>query len=278
MLLNKPPLKHAAKPESIYRNDKQSYSALVELLTRARIAGFIPMECIADSTRPVTSWLVHRTAGDFLRKELAEFARGYWRDLLQSQPNHIEIVGEKNTVEPILRPVAMEFCIPMTTGRGYCSLPPRHAISQRYKKSGKKKLILLIVSDFDPDGDEIAHSFARSMRDDFHIADIHPIKVAITAEHVEEYDMPIGGAAKQGSSNYTKFVTRYGDDAVFELEALKPEDLQQILRDAIDSVIDQDRYNHEVERERNDSTRLEGYRRLVQSALKGTNFEDDLPA
>jgi hypothetical protein len=36
------PLKHASKPDSIYRNDKQSYRALVDLLARARIAGKIP--------------------------------------------------------------------------------------------------------------------------------------------------------------------------------------------------------------------------------------------
>ena len=59
-------------------------------------------------------------------------------------------------------------------------------MAQRFKKSGKDKLVLLMVSDFDPDGEEIAHSFARSMRDDFGVADIHPIKVALTAAQVKE--------------------------------------------------------------------------------------------
>lgn len=33
-LLNDPPLTHASKPGSTYRNDKKSYQSLVELLTR----------------------------------------------------------------------------------------------------------------------------------------------------------------------------------------------------------------------------------------------------
>jgi hypothetical protein len=110
------------------------------------------MEVIADETRPVTIWDTHATPATFIRAELDDFLKNYWRDLMQSQPNHVEIVGEKNTIGPILRPVAAEFCVPLTIGRGYCSLPPRHAMAERFRKSGKAKLVLLIVSDFDPAG------------------------------------------------------------------------------------------------------------------------------
>ncbi len=273
VLLNDPPLKHASKPDSRYQNDKNSYESLVELVTRARVAGLIPMNCIADATRPVTVWDVYRTAGDFLGRELAHFCRNYWRDLLQSQPNHIEIVAEKNTIEPIVRPVAMEFCIPLTSGRGYCSLPPRYDMARRYEKSGKEKLVLLIVSDFDPDGENIAHSFARSMRDDFGIDNIHPIKVALTADQIDQYDLPIGGKAKPRASTYKAFCARYGDDVVFELEALAPADLQTILRQAIESVIDIEAYNQEVERERQDAAQLEVVRRKMHSVLGSVNLD-----
>ena len=75
---------------------------------------------------------------------------------------HIEIVGEKNTIEPIIRPVAARSCIPMTIGRGYCSLRPHYDIAQRFHKSGKDRLVLLMLSDHDPDSEEIAHSSAIS--------------------------------------------------------------------------------------------------------------------
>ena len=55
-LLNCPPLIHASKPDSRYTNSKDSYKALDELLTRARIFGAIPMNCIDDETRPVETW------------------------------------------------------------------------------------------------------------------------------------------------------------------------------------------------------------------------------
>ena len=130
-LLNNPPLKHASKTNSQYQNDVASYKSLVELVTRMRIAGMIPFNAIADETRPFTIWNVHREPGAFIANQIDEFLKGYFRDFMQSQQNHVEVVVEKNTVAGIIRPVCSEFCIPMTSGRGYCSLPPRHDMADR---------------------------------------------------------------------------------------------------------------------------------------------------
>ena len=272
-LLNKPPLKHASKRNSIYANDKDSYKALVDLLTRARLTGQVPHKAIADVTRPVTTWKVFQNPRLFIRQEIDGFLKGYYRDLMQSQPHHIEIVCEKNTVEPILRSVAGEFTIPLTSGRGFCSLPPRYEQAQRYLKSGKDKLILLSVSDHDPEGDQIGHSYARSMRDDFGIRNIHPIKVALTPQHIVEYELPPVMTAKQSSVNYQRFLDEHGSDDVFELEALEPSTLQDILTEAIESVIDEDLYNEEVAAEAEDAAFLDGVRATVHEALKLMNWE-----
>jgi len=267
-LLNDPPLVHARKPRSLYSNTLQGYKALVDLLTRARLDGSIPWEAIADETRPVTIWNVHADVQGFVRRELDRFLKGYWRNLMQSQPNHIEMVGEKNTIGSIIRPVAAEYCIPMTLGRGYCSLPPRYEMAKRFRNSGKAKLVLLLLTDFDPDGEEIAHSFARSLRDDFGIYQIEPVKVALTADQVEEYELPPKMKAKQTSVNYRRFVQHHGDD-VFELEALAPETLQAVLREAIDGVIDVEAFNRELDAEKEDAADLGMTRQRVQAALRG---------
>jgi hypothetical protein len=147
-LLNDPPLIHAGKSDSVYRNVQKCYKALDDLLVRARLEGHIPFEVISDETRPVIEFNCHRDCQSFIRRELDIFLKGYWRDLMQSQPNHVEILAEKNTIAPILKPIAEEYCIPMTTGRGYCSIPPRFEIAKRFRASGKDKLVLLMVTDF----------------------------------------------------------------------------------------------------------------------------------
>ena len=269
-LLNYPPLRHARKPKSGYRNDKDSYKSLVDLVTRARLKELIPMESIADETRPVTNWNVWRDVRGFMRGELDGLFRGYWRDVTQSQPNHIELLIEKNTVGNIIRPVAGQFRIPMTSGRGFCSLPPRHAMAERFRVSGKEKLIVLIVSDFDPEGQQLAASFGRSMRDDFAVASVWPIKVALTAEQVQGFKLPPGPKAKKRSPNYAKFVSQYGEN-VFELEAIAPDVLQGLVRDAIDSVIDRNLFNRELDQERADAAELEGTRRTIVKTIRGTS-------
>lgn len=271
-LLNNPPLKHASKASSKYANDKPSYNALKDILTRARLDGSIPFEAIADETRPVSLWDVHDDPRSFMREELDGMMRGYWRNLMQSQANHFEILGEKNTNTPILRPVAGEYTIPLTTGRGYCSLPPRHAMAQRFKNSGKEKLVLLIVSDFDPEGEDIAHSFARSMRDDFDIEHVHAIKVALTFKQVKKFKLPPNMTAKEKSSRSGDFVKKYGKN-VYELEALQPEAIQKLLRQAIESVIDRDAYQAEIEAERRDAAFLDQARQRAMLALRGLEGE-----
>ena len=172
-----------------YTNDDESYNALTELLTRGRIAGLIPWEAIADETRPVMTWDVHANVQGFIRRELGWFLTQYRRDLQRTQPLHIEIVGEKLTIGGIINPVAQDYCIPTTLGRGYASTPPRHEMVQRFKRGGKDKMLILFLSDFDPDGDEIARSFARSIRDDFKVKNVEAVRVALTLSQVKERNL-----------------------------------------------------------------------------------------
>ncbi len=267
-LLNDPPLIHAQKPNSRYRNDAKSYKALSELLTRARHTHLIPYEVIADTTRPVTVWSVAKGPPEYLRDEVSGFLRDYARDLLQSQPNHIEIVGEKLTIASIIEPIASRFCIPITIGRGYCSTGPKSEIARRYKQSGKERLILLILSDFDPDGDEIAHSLTRSLRDDFKIATVDGVKVALTVEQITELGLPpTMMEAKRTSASYRRFLERYGNDEVYELEAVPPAALQRLLEERIRGVLDINAYNDEVEKEKADAAQLDVLRRRALNAL-----------
>ncbi len=268
-LLNDPPLKHASKPQSIYRNDQKSYRAMDELTVRARLeGGWIEWDAIDDETRPVVTWNVHDDVQAFLRGEIDGFLKGYYRNLMASQPNHIEILGEKMTVGPIIKPVASTFCIPYTLGRGFASLPVRQKMFTRFQDSGKEHLVLLIVSDHDPDGEEIAHSFARSMQQDFGVWDIKAIKVALTREQVEAFDLPSDNLteAKTTSPNYKRFFDKYGSDA-YELEAIEPADLQELLTEAVESVIDVDAFNAEIDAEKEDVKFLDATRAKVHKRL-----------
>ena len=271
------PLTHASKPDSRYVNDKASYRKLTDLLARARIDGVVPWEAIEDVTRPVDLHTAFRNPGQFFRQELNNFLKGYWRNRLQSQPNHIEIVAEKLTVHTILQQVAQEHTMPLTISRGMASLPPKKAMHSRYIRSGKKKLILLIVSDLDPAGDAIAEDLVKSFRRDFHIWRIEAYKVALTIDQVSEFDLAPSMEAKDTSPTYAAFVEKYGITDAYELEAMEPSDLVDTLEAAIDEIIDIDLYNQELAAEEADSAQIIAVKKQTEQFFKSLSLEEPKP-
>lgn len=271
------PLKHASKPDSTYINDDLSYNNLTDLLARARLAGIIPWSAVGDDTRPVVIWQAHRNTADFIRSQLDGFFTNYWRDLLQSQPHHIEIVAEKLTLESTVRPVAEKYCATYVIGRGFCSLSPRYEMLQRFRRSGRDKLVILILSDHDPAGMTIAESFARSMRDDFGLGDDEVLarKIALTPDQIAEHNLPHGQkATDKKASTRAEFIRRYGEYS-YELEALSPEVLQKILHKSIDEILDVDAFNHELDRERDDAQHIDRTRQMVHAALAHLDLGGD---
>ena len=268
-MLNKPPLRNTSRPESRYQNDRASYQDLSNLLTRARLVGEIHWEAIGDETRPSTIWKVWANPRLFVRDQCNGFLKGYWRDLMQSQPNHVEVLVEKNTVYSMTKNVTMKYCIPTMSGRGFSSIDPYHEIFERYRKSGKEKLIVLVASDFDPEGEEIVQVAGRTLRDDFGVFStrLKIVKVAITEEQIQRFQLPANVEAKESSSRYQKFVDRHGT-AVYELEALRPEQLQQELTNTIDSVIDTKAFNDELNAEKEDAAFLQGVRHTALEGMK----------
>jgi hypothetical protein len=93
---------------------------------------------------------------------------------LQSQPNRIEVVCEKNTIYHMVLKVTEKYQIPTSSGRGFNSIDPWHDLYERYVDSGKDKLIVIVLSDFDPEGEMIPQAGGRTLRDDFGVDEDSP--------------------------------------------------------------------------------------------------------
>lgn len=64
------------------------------------------------------------------------------------------------------------------------------------------------------------------------------------------------------------------DKGVFELEALRPAQLQAVVGAAIDSVLDTGAFNAELEQEKSDAASLAGVRGVVCKTLGTWKAED----
>lgn len=238
------------------------------MLTRLRLDGSVPFEAIADETRPVVVWDTHRSVGDFVRQECDRFLTKYWRDLMQSQPNWLELLVEKNTVANQLRSIAGKYTVPMTSGRGYSSLPPRKEMVDRFLASGRENLVVIVVSDFDPEGQDIPDSFGISLRDDFGVPakQLRIVKAALTAEQVQTLDLHEGQLSKESSSRYRRFVEAHGKRA-WELESLTADQLREIVEQTIRGVLDLSLFDKEVEQEKQEQFELDEKRLQLRHAL-----------
>ncbi len=228
VLLNNPPLISTPKKSTKskehyrYRNNHNSYKALVNLLKSARYHGHIAMNAIDDPTRPQVIHHGYSSVSQFVQEETENFLCGYHRDRQHDQPRHIEILCEKNTVFSMIKRVADEYYVPLTAGRGFCSIPVWKKMAARFKDSGRESMTLIITSDWDPEGLELADDGIRSLRDLWEIP-VEGHRVCVTPEQVAELDLAEDfNPAKPSSMQFTKFVERTGSNRTWELEALPP--------------------------------------------------------
>lgn len=258
------------KSREPYLLDGPSYKDLTNMLTRMRFDGSIPFESISDETRGVTEWRTFRSVGSYVRTEVNDFLRSYHRDLQQSQPNWVELLVEKNTVAMHLRELAGYYTIPMTSGRGYSSAPPRYNMVQRFRNSGRQKLVVIVVSDHDPEGNDIPRSFGESLRDDCGVAshELEIFKATLTMDQIVRLELPEGQIAKVTGSRYKKYSAAFGNRS-WELEAMTVEQLQDLVRAAIHGVLDLEAFDAELAREKLEDEQLAMLRGQLKRVLLG---------
>ena len=265
------PLKHASKPDSRYINDSKSYKSLTELLARARVEGRFPWDSIADETRPEDLNNDFWNVAEFADAHIARFMSGYQRNRQQSQPAHIEIVAEKLTVRTILEDVAADHSIPISFSRGHNGPTMKRKIAERFRRSKKDTLILLVVSDLDPAGEAIIQNFRDDFEDDHGIPaeSIEVYRAGLNMVRVKELGLtPSYDIEEKDVSTKAAYEAKYGTTAAYELEAMEPEDLRSALLEDIDSVLDIDAYNAELEREKSEAVEISAKKTMVIDLLK----------
>lgn len=274
-LLNNPPListpkrtKHDIEKKYRYRNNESSYNALLELLKSARYSGEIRMDVIDDPTRPAFNNAGWADLGSFVQDSMDGFLNGYRRDRQTDQPKHIEVLGEKNTLLQILKPVCWEYCIPMSLSRGYGTIPLWRDIAGRFRRTRKKSMTLIVASDFDPEGIDLAKDAVRSLRDQWDIT-VGYHRVGVNRDQIDELNLASDfNPAKRTSSRYKTFVDETGTEKTWELEALPPRYIQKRLREAIEENMDMDAYQQSVDRETEEARELMEIRDNLTSDLE----------
>jgi hypothetical protein len=214
-----------------------AYERLCEHLNRARRARLIDFDCIRDDGVSVCETITYNGVEDFAN-ETARRASNYRRNRQAGQPYAVELWSEAGGMVYQLAKVADDYSIPVYSAGGFASLSATHQIAARALQRNVPTVILH-VGDFDPSGVSIftsmmadAAAFVEADRA-IKTLEIIPVRVALTAEQVETYNLPTAPAKVSDTRS------RSWDGGTCQLEALPPDVLAEHVRVAIGQWVDQ---------------------------------------
>ena len=237
-----------------YEKTERAYRRLCEHLVRARRARVIPFEQIRDDGVTTISMEWFGSPEDFW-DDAGRRAREYRRDRQAGQPERLELWCEGAGMAPQLARVADEFSVPVYSAGGFASLTAVRQIVDR-ALARDVPTVLLHLGDFDPSGESIFESMltdARAFLDADRVTmieDITGVRVALTAGQVEQHELPTAPPKKTDSR------TRRWRGETCQLEALPPDLLSGLVRDAIAARLREDVFERQVEQEQADRRAL----------------------
>lgn len=240
------------------QNSQESYRRLVCILTDGRLSGDFPFEWLLDRTRearPGRFSIDQTSVEDALASSAREIRqapqRWLWRDRWYGQPYHVSVWVEKEALAGVFEDPCEELGVSWFVLRGYSSLSALSQwvdnVSEAYSRSYSiNEAVVLYFGDHDPDGWEIPRSAERNIQS---IADVRGIdlplvtfrRVALLYDQIERYDPP-PFPAKESSSRFESYVAEHGLRDAWELDALRPEVLEQLIRENVDYYFDEEVY------------------------------------
>ena len=243
-----------------YENTERSYKRLGDVLNDGRLAGLIDWDMIEDRGRQVIYPAHWNSPGDIARAAYRSFRIRRWAD----QPNHVEVMVEKQALEGILSPICEELDVRLNVNKGYSSASAMYECAQRIGEAAEdsKAVWVLYLGDHDPSGLQMTEDVERrltllSRYEEITGDSIHVERLALNIDQIKRLNLP-PNPAKQSDSRFQWYADRWGEEC-WELDAIEPKMLVEIVRDAIENLLDRELWNETLEREEGMRTELKEF-------------------
>jgi hypothetical protein len=224
-------------------NRMTEYKRLGGIINDARLAGLIDWNAIEDRTRNLRG--EDYDSGD-PDTWLASIYEGFSKARWVNQPYAIEVWVEKDALIDVVERAARPLAVSYFACRGYTSQSELWGAAMRmvrYARAGKQTVILHL-GDHDPSGIDMTRDIEDRMRlfCEHHGADAPEIRrLALNMDQVRQYDPP-PNPAKLTDSRSTDYIRKFGDES-WELDALEPQVLADLITANITPLIDYDLWN-----------------------------------
>lgn len=247
--------------QALIPNSDQSYKRIGSILSDARNAGLVDWEHIEDRNREMVENSHWDSPGELMRT----YGQHFWYDAWDNQTTRVEVYVEKDALTSVLEPVCRRNDVGFTANKGYSSSSAMYEAGQRIGDhlSHGLNVVLLYLGDHDPSGIHMTQDVEERIKlyagvrvydqddptgrrfyetDD---ADLITVKrLALNMDQVRQYKPP-PNPAKISDSRSDKYIAKYGDKS-WELDALQPGVLVQLVEDAIDEHRDEEQWERSM--------------------------------
>jgi hypothetical protein len=248
---------------NIVPNTEKSYKGVGKLVSDARLGGLLDWDAIEDRVRVPRTQSEWGGLSSLVDSALAAYRLPRWR----GQQYYVELWVEKDALAGVLAPIAEDYHVTMMVNRGYSSQSAMHESALRFMRGMNQSWyddahteaqtdrdgVLFYLGDHDPSGEDMV----RDIRDRMEMFGVHALdvrKLALTMDQIEQYNPP-PNPAKVTDPRAGGYIAKHGDGS-WELDALPPEVLAEIIRDGLESVVDHKAMDKILEKEERDKERL----------------------
>jgi len=214
-------------------NRQQSYKRLGSIINDARLAGLVDWERIEDRTRGLEAITTWGSPTEIINACASQFKTDKWA----RQPYYPEVWIEKEALAGVFERVCRELRVPHLSCRGYTSQSEMWRAGRRLRlaKSGGRTPIIFHFGDHDPSGIDMSEDIKRRL--EMFMGGTEFERLALNMDQVDQYNPP-PNPAKDTDARFQSYRDQYGDES-WELDALDPAVLSDLVRTAINGILDQ---------------------------------------
>lgn len=228
---------------NIIENTERSYKRLGDLVSNARLAGLIDWHAIEDRGRNLRQNSHWSNPSQIIRSARQSFRLDKWRN----QDYRPEVWVEKQALEGVVASVCEGLDVPYFACKGYNSQSEQWQAARRLEgyMNQDQTPIIFHLGDHDPSGIDMTRD--NNDRLAMFMGGVEVRRLALNMNQIEQYNPP-PNPAKESDSRFANYIELYGDES-WELDALEPQVLVNLIETAILSIRDDDAYQVIVDEE-----------------------------
>jgi hypothetical protein len=249
----------------LIKNTEREYKNLGNLISKGRLAGMIDWRAIEDRTRSLRYLPSWDSPAEIVRSS----ANQYHVDMWEGQDRRPEVWIEKEALAGVIAPICRELDVAYFACKGYVSQSEQWEAGVRIRQrvaQYDQDTVILHLGDHDPSGMDMTRD-----NDDrlsmFSWEDVEVRRLALNMDQIEQYNPP-PNPAKTTDARAASYIAHYGESS-WELDALEPSVMVDMIRTEIESLIDPEIMHHQEMKQTNGRREL----RVVADQMENGEME-----